>query len=114
MRNNYRDLFPIEKNSTPINHGSFGKCPLEIINFRNELTYQLESLSTVFFTRRSRTLVESSKNTLGNFVGANYQNIVFVKNATTGVNTVLNSISFITPATVTSGYALPKVPLFFM
>lgn len=86
--------FPIKAQTVPLNHGSFGKCPTEIIRFRNELSDELETLSTVFFTRRSGEMLENSRSVLADFTGVPVEDIVFVKNATTGVNTVLNSIPF--------------------
>jgi len=94
MRDNYRDLFPLKGGTTPLNHGSFGKCPLEIIRFRNELADEMEYLSTIFYTRKSRELIEMSRSILSDFIGTPSKDTVFVKNATTGVNTVINSISF--------------------
>jgi len=94
MRNRYKDLFPLKDGTTPLNHGSFGKCPLEIIKFRNELANEMETLSTIFYTRRSRDLINWSRSILADFINAPEQDIVFVKNATTGVNSVLNSIPF--------------------
>jgi isopenicillin-N epimerase len=94
MKDKYRDLFPLKSGTTPLNHGSFGKCPLEVIRFRNELADEMESLSTIFYTRKSKDLVESSRTILADFLGTPAKDIVFVKNATTGVNTVINSILF--------------------
>ena len=94
MKKNYSHLFPIKNGTIPLNHGSFGKCPLEIIKYRNELTFELETLSTIFFTRKSQNLIKKSGTGLAKFVGVPAEDVVFVKNATTGVNTVIQSISF--------------------
>ena len=94
MRNDYRQIFPLKRGTIPLNHGSFGKVPLEIIKYRNELADELESLSTIFFTRKSFDLIENSRTVLADFIGVPAKDLVFVKNATTGVNTVINSIPF--------------------
>lgn len=94
MKNSYRELFGIENGFTALNHGSFGACPVEIINYQFELVRKMESLTTRFFTRIIKPLIAESMEILSSFVNAPANDIVFVRNATTAANAVINSMDF--------------------
>ncbi|HSW61626.1 MAG TPA: aminotransferase class V-fold PLP-dependent enzyme [bacterium] len=94
MKNSYLKLFGIEKGFTALNHGSFGACPVEIINCQFELIKKMESLPTRFFTRIVKPLMKESIEILSGFVNAPANDMVFVRNATTAANAVINSIHF--------------------
>ncbi len=94
MKNSYLKLFGIEKGFTALNHGSFGACPTEIINYQFELIKKMESLPTRFFTRIIKPLIAESMEILSGFVNAPANDMVFVRNATTASNAVINSIHF--------------------
>ncbi len=90
----YSHLFLIDPRSIALNHGSFGAVPLEIVNYQFSLIKRMESLTTKFFTRELPSLLEESLHVLTDFINAPYENTVFIKNATSAVNAVLNSIPF--------------------
>jgi isopenicillin-N epimerase len=55
---------------------------------------QLENEPLRFFNREWEPLLDASREKLAAFVGADVEDLVFVPNATTGVNAVLRSLSF--------------------
>jgi isopenicillin-N epimerase len=77
-----------------LNHGSFGACPRNILDLQSKLRSQLESEPLRFFGREWEPLIDSARNELARFVGADVEDLVFVNNATTGVNAVLRSLTF--------------------
>ena len=94
MKNSYLKLFGIEKGFVALNHGSFGACPTEIINYQFELVKKMESLPTRFFTRIIKPLTKESMEILSSFVNVPAKDMVFVRNATTAANAVINSMPF--------------------
>ena len=75
-----------------MNHGSFGSCPRPVLEFQRDLQAQMERQPCQFFVRDLEGLLDQARAALGAFVGADSSDIVFVTNATAGVNTVLRSI----------------------
>lgn len=79
---------------TFLNHGSFGACPKQVLEFQQRLRSQLEQEPLRFFGREWEPLLDDARSKLAAFVGADVQDLVFVPNATTGVNSVLRSLTF--------------------
>ncbi len=75
-----------------LNHGSFGAVPTSVRVEQNRIRDLLESEPVRFFERRYQVLLDRARAVLAEFVGASPENMVFVTNATTGVNTVLRSL----------------------
>jgi isopenicillin-N epimerase len=76
-----------------LNHGSFGACPQEILDYQFKLRTELESDPVHFFDVISKQLWADSIETFADFINADKEGIVFVPNATSGVNTILRSLS---------------------
>ena len=87
-------LFPLDQKTVFLNHGSFGCCPLAVLDHQHELRMQLERQPVKFYQREFEPLLDRSREVLGKFIGANRDDLVYVTNATAGVNTVLRSLSF--------------------
>jgi len=79
---------------TFLNHGSFGACPKPVLEAQNEWRARLERNPLQFLGRDLETLMDPARATLAQFVGAETDDLVFVPNATTGVNSVLRSLRF--------------------
>lgn len=75
-----------------LNHGSFGACPTAVLERQRALRAQIEQEPVRFFTQELEPLLDQARQALAAFVGANGADLVFVPNATTGVNTVLRSL----------------------
>lgn len=77
-----------------LNHGSFGACPRVVVQRQRELRCQLEARPVQFLVRQMPELLDASRQRLAETVGADPQDLVFVANATAGVNSVLRSLRF--------------------
>lgn len=83
----------LEPETTFLNHGSFGACPIPVLEAQQQFRQQLERQPLKFY-RDFEALLDVAKNRLGEFVGADASDLVFIPNATTGINAVLRSLSF--------------------
>lgn len=77
-----------------LNHGSFGACPLPVLEKQNQWRLRLERQPLQFLVRELEPELDLARTELARFVGADADNLVFVTNATAGVNTVLRSLDF--------------------
>ena len=75
-----------------LNHGSFGAAPKELLSYQSQLRTQMESQPLRFFMRELPELHLNAKTHLAHFLSCDADDLVFVRNATEGVNTVLSSI----------------------
>ena len=92
--NNWLQYWSLDQNVTFLNHGSFGACPLPVLATQKRLREQLEKQPVHFFIREFETLLDEARAKLADFVGAKSEELAFIPNATTGVNTVLRSLNF--------------------
>ncbi len=87
-------LWPLDKETIFLNHGSFGSCPHPVLAYQQALRDQMERRPVHFFVRELEILLDHARAALAEFVGADEADLVFVPNATAGVNTVLRSLEF--------------------
>jgi isopenicillin-N epimerase len=87
-------LWPLDPNVTFLNHGSFGACPTEVLRYQDSLRRELEAEPVRFLSREIFDRLDAARARLAAFVGADPDGLVFVPNATTGVNAVLRSLIF--------------------
>jgi isopenicillin-N epimerase len=87
-----RDLFLLDPGVVFLNHGSFGACPRPVFEEYQRLQRQLERQPVEFLARRLPGLLDEVAGELGTFLDADPDGIVFVPNATTGVNVVARSL----------------------
>jgi isopenicillin-N epimerase len=84
-----RRLWPLDPSVTFLNHGSYGACPRAVLEAQARFRERLESEPVRFLSRELEGLLDEARAALGAFVGAAPDDLAFVPNATTGVNTVL-------------------------
>jgi isopenicillin-N epimerase len=92
--NELRGLFLLRPDVTYLNHGSFGACPRPVFERYQALQRELES-EPVDFLHPHRTLPDrlaAARERLASFLGADRDEIVFVANATGGLNVVARSL----------------------
>ena len=87
-------IWPLDPKVVFLNHGSFGSCPRPVLAFQRALRQRMERQPITFFVRQLEALLDEARATLAGFVGADPEDLVFVTNATAGVNAVLRSLRF--------------------
>ncbi len=78
----------------PLNHGSFGGCPIEVLQYQQELRARIERQPTQFFARDWENLFDEARAAIASFLGSDSDDLALVTNTTMGVNTVLRSLDF--------------------
>ena len=87
-----KSLFMLDPDIVFLNHGSYGACPREVWQAYQGWQLEMERNPVEFLGRRSAALLRTARERLAEFVGASADDLVFVPNATTGVNSVARSI----------------------
>lgn len=77
-----------------LSHGAFGACPRPVLEAQNEWRARLERGPVHFFVREMEEPMDAAREALARFVGPDTDDLVFVPNATSGVNAVLRSLHF--------------------
>jgi isopenicillin-N epimerase len=75
-----------------LNHGSFGACPRFVLDAQDRWRARLEAEPVRFMVRELEPGLDAARAAVGRFVGADPDDVAFVPNATTGVNTVVRSL----------------------
>ncbi|MBM4380384.1 MAG: aminotransferase class V-fold PLP-dependent enzyme [Deltaproteobacteria bacterium] len=77
-----------------LNHGSYGATPRPVLEAQARLRAELESGPVHFMGCRLEPLLDEARGRLAGLLGARTADLVFVPNATHGVNAVLRSLPF--------------------
>lgn len=88
----FRVHWGLDPEITFLNHGSYGAAPRVVLAHQDELRRRLESEPVRFMQRELEGLLDEARAALAALVGADAEDVAFVPNATTGVNTVLESL----------------------
>src|SRR5438128_431758 len=92
--NDSASLWPLDPNVVFLNHGSFGACPTEVLQYQTALRAEMEAEPVRFLNRELDDRLDAARASLGAFLGADPDDLGFVVNATSGVNAVLRSLVF--------------------
>lgn len=87
-------LWRLDPDITFLNHGSFGACPARVLEFQSECRARLEKRPVQYLVRELEAGLDAARAVLAQFCGAGSEDLVFVPNATAGINTVLRSLPF--------------------
>jgi len=87
-----RDLFLLDPDVVFLNHGSYGACPRPVFDEYQRWQRELERQPVEFLGRRSDALLADARGVLGRYLNAAADDLVFVPNATSGLNVVARSL----------------------
>ena len=87
-----KELFLLDPEVIFLNHGSFGACPLAVFNEYQAWQRRLERQPVQFLGVDLDNYLHKARQDLGKFVNSNENDIVFIPNATHGVNIVARSL----------------------
>lgn len=87
-----RDDFLLNPKVVFLNHGSFGACPKPVFAEYQRWQQELERQPVEFLGRRSEGLLDAARAKLAEYVHVDVGNLVFVPNATSGLNVVARSL----------------------
>lgn len=87
-----RDSFLLDPNIIFLNHGSFGATPRPVFQSYQRWQRELERQPVEFLGRRCDQLLNTAREELAAYLGTQRDNLVFITNATTGVNVVARGL----------------------
>jgi isopenicillin-N epimerase len=90
---NLRDLFLLDPDVVFLNHGSFGACPKPVFETYQAWQRELERQPVRYF-QRSEGYLQEARQHLGRYLNTDGDNLIYVTNATFGLNIVARSIPF--------------------
>ena len=88
-----RAQFMLDPDIIYLNHGSAGACPKPVFEAYQRWQVELERQPTDFLMRRAKVLLSEARARLADYVHTAPGNLIFVTNATTGVNLVAHSLA---------------------
>jgi isopenicillin-N epimerase len=90
--NEFADRWTLDPEIIFLNHGSFGATPKTVLEEQARIRRKMELEPLIFFDHLYLDELDRARRALAAFVGAQTDDLVFIVNATTGVNTVLRSL----------------------
>jgi isopenicillin-N epimerase len=89
------DQFLLRPGISFLNHGSFGACPRPVFDTYQSWQRKLEEQPVEFLGRQINTLLAEARAALATYLGTQADNLVYVPNATYGVNIVARSLDLV-------------------
>jgi isopenicillin-N epimerase len=90
---NLREQFLLDPNIIFLNHGSFGATPKPVFEDYQHWQLRLEHQPVLFLGREYDELLRESRTVLGKYVNASADDLVYIPNATYGVNIIARSLN---------------------
>lgn len=87
-----RPLWLLDPESVHLNHAGFGATPVAVLDAADAWRRRVEINPSQFMETALSGLLRGAAGRLAAYVGARPENLVFVDNATTGINAVLRSL----------------------
>jgi isopenicillin-N epimerase len=88
-----RRLFLLRPDIVFLNHGSFGACPRPVFEMYQQWQRELEHQPVEFLSRRFKDLLRAAREPLAAYLNADPDDLVYLPNATTGLNVVARSLT---------------------
>jgi isopenicillin-N epimerase len=92
QKNEFADRWLLDPEVVFLNHGSFGATPKAVFDEQSRIRLRVEREPLIFFDHDYLMELDQARTVLAGFLGARTDDLAFVVNATTGVNTVLRSL----------------------
>lgn len=86
--------FAFSSSYTPLNHGSFGAFPTPVHAEQTRLQSLAAARPDTFIVTDLPNLIDTSRAAIAPLLGAHEDEVVFVPNATTGINVVLRNLKW--------------------
>jgi len=90
-----RGLFGLDPAAAFLNNGSYGATPLVVRAAQDAIRDEMERQPVAFFADEVPGRVRAAATRLAAMLGARGEDLVFVENATSGMNAVLRSLRFV-------------------
>ncbi|WEW57256.1 selenocysteine lyase/cysteine desulfurase [Emydomyces testavorans] len=88
------EQFPLDTSYKNLNHGSFGTYPHSVVQARQKFQTELDSIPDFFIRHKIPGYLDESRAAIAKYLNVPTKEVVFVKNATTGVNLVLRNLVY--------------------
>ncbi|KAI0450791.1 aminotransferase family protein-like protein [Xylaria acuta] len=87
--------FSFATSYVPLNHGSFGTFPDTVRDYQRSLQSETEARPDTFIRFSYPKLLHQARSAVAPLLGADAEEVVFVPNALTGINTVLRNLVYV-------------------
>ncbi len=87
-----KEYFLLDPDIVFLNHGSFGATPKPVFEAYQNWQLRLETQPVLFLARELDGLLQESRQALGEYINAPANDLVYIPNATHGVNIVARSL----------------------
>jgi isopenicillin-N epimerase len=86
-----RQAFMLDPEIAYLNHGAFGACPIPVFNVYQDWQRRLEREPVQFMQAVLMPALKQARQALGSYLKAEADNLVFITDATEGVNIIARS-----------------------
>ncbi|RED48028.1 aminotransferase class V-fold PLP-dependent enzyme [Aestuariispira insulae] len=90
-----RKFWYLEEECTYLNHGAYGAISRPVMEAAEKTRHGIERQPTRYLREELIPQLRGSASLLGSYLGGNGEDLVFVDNATTGVNAILRSLALL-------------------
>jgi isopenicillin-N epimerase len=88
-----KEYFLLDPNVVFLNHGSYGAAPRAVFEACQNWQLRLERQPVLFLGREFNSLMYEARQSLGEYLNADADDLVYIPNATHGVNIVAHSLN---------------------
>src|SRR5512147_696194 len=89
-----KEYFRLDNHVVFLNHGSFGATPKPVFEAYQNMQLRLEHQPVLFLGRELDGLLYKSRVALSEYLNAETDDLVYIPNATHGVNIIAHSLQF--------------------